>query len=146
MYSRCTVMYGRCTVMYGRCTVMYGMYGRCTVDLPYIYRTSTVHYRTFPYIYHTLPYIYCTYSLLFIRLHQIFSGTVCVRLAMRHGQARIYARSSLMASSRSMAYIMDSLHYILLRVRVACLRVSVCKVLLCRTGGPPPHKLFTTKT
>ena len=45
-----------------------------------------------------------------------------------------------------MAYIMDSLHYILLRVRVAYLRVSVCKVLLCRTGGPPPHKLFTTKT
>ena len=41
---------------------------------------------------------------------------------------------------------MDSLHYILLRVHVACLRVSVCKVLLCRTGGPPPHKLFTTET
>ena len=145
--------------MYGRSTVHLPYMPYITVHLPYIYRTlpyiyrtSTVHYRTFPYIYHTLPYTYCTYSLLFIRLHQIFWGTVCVCAscdASRTGKDLLLnfgAWSSLMASSCSMAYIMDSLHYILLRVRVAYLCVSVCKVLLCRTGGPPPHKFFTTKT
>ena len=71
--------------MYGRCTVdVRQIYRTSTVHLPYITvhsRTSTVHYRTFPYIYRTLPYIYrtlpyiyCTYSLLFIRVHRVFGA------------------------------------------------------------------------
>ena len=55
------------------------MYGRCTVDVREIYRTSTVHYRT-----STVHKASCSSS-------DLLRDCVCVRLVMRHGQARVYS-------------------------------------------------------